>query len=305
MHTGRAPRYVKQYGAVGDQITAAVASYCSEVRGGQFPDREHSYLMERAELARFRERLNPSPRRGRIRRRRRPAPTRPRPAADSDAYRFPCRRRAIARGRRWRAAWGWYPPWAPCTPATPLWSGPAPPSAGNRGQHLREPHALERPRRPGRLSARPGPRSRPARRARRRPGMDAAPGRGVSAGFQTYVEVRELSRPLEGVARRDHFTGVATVVPKLLLLFRRGVPTSAARMRSSSPSCAASRPISGCRPPSSAALPCAPPTAWALSSRNELLTDAGRRRAAALYRGLRAAGAAGCRGNGAVRRCWT
>ena len=61
MHTGRAPRYVKQYGSVGDQITAAVASYCSEVRGGQFPDREHSYLMEHAELARFRERMNGSP----------------------------------------------------------------------------------------------------------------------------------------------------------------------------------------------------------------------------------------------------
>ena len=39
------------------------------------------------------------------------------------------------------------------------------------------------------------------------------------AGFQTYVEVRELSRPLEGAARRDHFTGVATVVTKLLVLF--------------------------------------------------------------------------------------
>ena len=76
MHTGRAPRYVKQYGAVGDQITAAVASYCSEVRGGQFPDREHSYLMERAELARFRERLNPSPA---------PRPDPPTPAAGADA----------------------------------------------------------------------------------------------------------------------------------------------------------------------------------------------------------------------------
>jgi 3-methyl-2-oxobutanoate hydroxymethyltransferase len=55
MHTGRAPRYVKQYAAVGEQITAAVARYCDEVRAGQFPAREHSYLMEQAELEQFRE----------------------------------------------------------------------------------------------------------------------------------------------------------------------------------------------------------------------------------------------------------
>ncbi len=56
MHTGQAPRYVKQYAAVGEQISAAVTRYCSEVRGGKFPDREHSYLMEQSELNRFRER---------------------------------------------------------------------------------------------------------------------------------------------------------------------------------------------------------------------------------------------------------
>ena len=63
MHTGRAPRYVKQYAAVGEQITAAVARYCDEVRDGQFPAREHSYLMEQAELERFREHAGgPTPR---------------------------------------------------------------------------------------------------------------------------------------------------------------------------------------------------------------------------------------------------
>ncbi len=56
MHTGQAPRYVKQYAAVGEQITAAVTRYCGEVRNGGFPTREHSYLMEQSELARFRER---------------------------------------------------------------------------------------------------------------------------------------------------------------------------------------------------------------------------------------------------------
>jgi 3-methyl-2-oxobutanoate hydroxymethyltransferase len=57
MHTGRAPRYVKQYADVGAQIGDALARYCTEVRTGQFPDREHSYLMARAELTSFRERL--------------------------------------------------------------------------------------------------------------------------------------------------------------------------------------------------------------------------------------------------------
>lgn len=39
-------------------------------------------------------------------------------------------------------------------------------------------------------------------------------------GFQTYVTVEELSRPLEGSSRPGHFRGVATVVAKLFCLFR-------------------------------------------------------------------------------------
>src|SRR5207237_7339672 len=39
-------------------------------------------------------------------------------------------------------------------------------------------------------------------------------------GFQTWVEVEELSRPLEGAARPGHFRGVATVCLKLFSIVR-------------------------------------------------------------------------------------
>ncbi|HLH79697.1 MAG TPA: pantoate--beta-alanine ligase [Chthonomonas sp.] len=51
-------------------------------------------------------------------------------------------------------------------------------------------------------------------------GLDAVFAPGVEemypAGFQTKVEVENLSRPLEGKHRPGHFAGVATVVTKLL-----------------------------------------------------------------------------------------
>ena len=110
------------------------------------------------------------------------------------------------------------------------------------------------------------------------------------AGFQTYVEVRELSRPLEGAARRDHFTGVATMVTKLLLLFApqrayfgRKDAQQLAVVRRLTEDLGVPATIVGCPTVRTAG-------GLALSSRNALLTDRGRRRATALYRGLAAAG---------------
>lgn len=45
------PRFVKQYAHVADQITGALAQYCTEIDEGRFPGPEHSFKMKREELA--------------------------------------------------------------------------------------------------------------------------------------------------------------------------------------------------------------------------------------------------------------
>lgn len=47
------PRFVKQYGAIGEAIKTAVQTYSEEVRSRQFPAVEHTYPMDEAEEAAF------------------------------------------------------------------------------------------------------------------------------------------------------------------------------------------------------------------------------------------------------------
>jgi len=47
------PRFVKQYGAIGEAITTAVQTYSEEVRHRTFPAEEHTYPMNEAEEAAF------------------------------------------------------------------------------------------------------------------------------------------------------------------------------------------------------------------------------------------------------------
>jgi pantoate--beta-alanine ligase len=59
------------------------------------------------------------------------------------------------------------------------------------------------------------------------------------AGFQTWVDVEQLSRGLEGAYRPGHFRGVATICLKLFNTSGPSSPTSGRRTRSRSRSFAA------------------------------------------------------------------
>lgn len=114
--------------------------------------------------------------------------------------------------------------------------------------------------------------------------------------YQTFVEVRDLSLPLEGAARTGHFTGVATIVAKLLIVFQ---PQRAYFGRKDAQQLAVVNQLAF-----DLALPVTiigcptirTPDGLALSSRNMMLSKNGEKRANAIYRGLFTAGKAWLKG---------
>jgi len=50
---GHLPRFVKRYANLSGEIKQALGDYAEEVRSGAFPDEEHSYSMDKEELAEF------------------------------------------------------------------------------------------------------------------------------------------------------------------------------------------------------------------------------------------------------------
>ncbi len=50
---GRTPRFVRRYAELGDEIATALEHYVADVRGGAFPEEEHTYSIDDDELARF------------------------------------------------------------------------------------------------------------------------------------------------------------------------------------------------------------------------------------------------------------
>ena len=50
---GFAPRYLKRYAEVGEQIVAALRDYADDVRSGRFPDEQHAYHLTSDEAATF------------------------------------------------------------------------------------------------------------------------------------------------------------------------------------------------------------------------------------------------------------
>jgi 3-methyl-2-oxobutanoate hydroxymethyltransferase len=57
IYDGHAPRFAKRYGEIKAQMVAGVAEYTAEVRRRAFPGPEHTYSIDDAELARFRNTL--------------------------------------------------------------------------------------------------------------------------------------------------------------------------------------------------------------------------------------------------------
>jgi 3-methyl-2-oxobutanoate hydroxymethyltransferase len=55
--TGRAPKFVKRYARVHDEMVEGVARYTGEVRSRRFPEADHVYGVDPAELSEFRDYL--------------------------------------------------------------------------------------------------------------------------------------------------------------------------------------------------------------------------------------------------------
>ncbi|MFW5925790.1 MAG: pantoate--beta-alanine ligase [Myxococcota bacterium] len=116
------------------------------------------------------------------------------------------------------------------------------------------------------------------------------------AGFQTHVEVEELTQPFEGAHRPGHFRGVTTVVTKLLLL---AAPCTAVFGRKDYQQWKVIDRMARDLfiPVDIVGMPTVrEPDGLALSSRNRYLEPDQRERALGLVRGLRAAAGAWARG---------
>ncbi len=57
LYEARAPRFVKRYAALADEIRAALERYAEDVRAGRFPEEQHGYAMPDEELEAFRSPL--------------------------------------------------------------------------------------------------------------------------------------------------------------------------------------------------------------------------------------------------------
>jgi 3-methyl-2-oxobutanoate hydroxymethyltransferase len=53
LYEGHTPRFVKQYAQIGAEISRALEAYVGDVRGGAFPEEQHTYSMPPEELAAF------------------------------------------------------------------------------------------------------------------------------------------------------------------------------------------------------------------------------------------------------------
>jgi 3-methyl-2-oxobutanoate hydroxymethyltransferase len=58
MYQGRTPRFVKRYAELVDEIGAALGEYVADVRGGTFPEEQHTYSIPDEELSEFEELLS-------------------------------------------------------------------------------------------------------------------------------------------------------------------------------------------------------------------------------------------------------